>query len=148
MKSTTPEKKKTMKLKIDDVINFKIIGISSHENDYRLVWAVNNQLNTRFIRIDNLSLFDQKLNDAMEFSKYGYTDEDKCLQFYLISNRCPNGFLFPQVKNFDYLFQVFGEISETEVRDMLRKLKSVAVVSAAFELPPEKLKGAGRILME
>jgi hypothetical protein len=148
MKSTTPEKKKTMKLKIDDGINFKIIGISSHENDYRLVWAVNNQLNTRFIRIDNLSLFDQKLNDTMEFSKYGYTDEDKCLKFNLISNRCPNGFLFPQVKNFDYLFQIFGEISETEVRDMLRKLKSVAVVSAAFELSPEKLKSAGRILME
>ncbi len=137
-----------MKLKIDDTINFKIIGISSHENDYRLVWAINNQLNTRFIRIDNLSLFDQKLNDTIEFSKYGCADEDKCLKFYLISNRCPNGFLFPQVKNFDYLFQIFGEISETEAKDILRKLKSVAVVSAAFELPPEKLKGAGRILME
>ncbi len=148
MNSSEAEKKKTVKLKVDHSINFIIIGISSHENDYRLVWAINNSFNTGFVRVDNLSLFDKKLDDMMEFSKYTYQDEDKCLKFNLISNRCPDGFLFPQVKNFDYLFQIYGEITEEEIKDLLRKLKSVQVISAVFLLPPEKLKGAGQILME
>ena len=33
--------KKVHKLKIDTQFPFQIIGISSHENDYRLIWAVN-----------------------------------------------------------------------------------------------------------
>ena len=96
MKSGNPEKKKILKLKIEEHNNFKLIGISSHENDYRLVWSINECLKLQFIRIENLVIHNQKLKEDLEFSRFIYHDEDRYLNYYLISNRCPNGFLSPK----------------------------------------------------
>ena len=54
--------KKVHKLKIDTRFPFRTIGISCHENDYRLIWAVNAKLNTVFVKID-----DFKPNQAKNF---------------------------------------------------------------------------------
>lgn len=148
MKSGTPEKKKTLKLKIEDHINFKIIGISSHENDYRLVWSINEMLKIQFVRIENLVLHNQKLKEDLEFSRFVYHDEDRYLKYFLISNRCPNGFLFSEVKNLDFVLQILGVINETALTATIKKLQSVPVVAAAFMLQPETIKGIGNILAE
>ena len=148
MKSGTPEKKKTLKLKIEDHINFKIIGISSHENDYRLVWSINEMLKIQFVKIENLIVHIQKLKEDLEFSRYLYHDEDRYLKLILISNRCPDGFLFPEVKNLDFVLQIMGEIHDAELKEMVKKLKTVPVIATALILSPEKIKGIGNILAE
>jgi hypothetical protein len=148
MKPDPVEKKKTLKLKIEEHANFMVTGISCHENDYRLVWAINNQLNMQFIRVENLIVFDPKTSLNLEFSRYLYHDENRYLKYHLISNRCPDGFLFPMVRNFDYLLQIIGDMNDQERRNAVKKLKSVAVISAVFMLPLEKLKGVTHILQE
>lgn len=148
MKSKPVERKKTLKLKIDDRVNYKLIGISSHENDYRLVWSINNQLKMQFVRIANLIIHSQKLNVDLEFSRFSFEDESRYLKYYLISNRCPDGFLFPEIKNFDFLMQINGEITDAEAQSFSRKIKTVEVISASFVLQPGKLKGIGQILQE
>jgi hypothetical protein len=84
----------------------------------------------------------------IEFSRFFYNDENRYLTYTLISNRCPDGFLFPEIKNFDFLFQISGEVKESDMKEIIRKLKTVSVISASFFLQPEKLKGIGRILPE
>ncbi len=148
MNSGVPEKKKTVKLKVDGQSNFKLIGISSHENDYRLVWAINEHMKLQFTRIENLIIHQVKLQSDLEFGRYLFHDEDRYFKLYLISNRCPDGFLFPEVKNIDFLLQVIGDVSEQELKSLVKGLKAVPVVSAAFELPTNKLKGAANILVE
>jgi|WetSurSiteA1Bulk_404760.scaffolds.fasta_scaffold01307_5 hypothetical protein len=148
MKSKPPVKKQTLKLKVDDDIRFRLIGISSHENDYRLVWAINNLMDMQFVRTGNLVVHNQKLETDREFSKYTWHDEDRYLTFHLISNRCPDGFLFPEIKNFDFLLQIQGELSDHELKEISKMLKKVEVVSATFLLQPGKIKGLGQILQE
>ena len=148
MKSGQPEKKQTLKLKVDHSINFRLIGISSHENDYRLVWSINEQLKMQFIRIGNLVIHNRKLDADLEFSRYLFHDEDRYLKIFLLSNRCPDGFLFPEVKNFDFLLQITGETNDTEIKQLVTKLKTVPIISAVFNLQPEKIKGAGKVLLE
>ena len=142
------DKKKTVKLKIEYSLNFKIIGISSHENDYRLVWAINEKLGMQFLRIDNLIVHHVKLKEDLEFSRYLFDDESRYLKLYLFGNRCDDGFLFPEVKNLDFILQIVGEISTAELKNLEKKLKTVDVVSTAFILQPEKIKGIGKILGE
>jgi hypothetical protein len=125
-----------------------MIGISSHENDYRLVWAMNEQLKMKFLRIENLLAHHAKLGQDFEFSRYLFNDEDRYLKFYMISNRCSDGFLFPEVKNFDFLLQIQGEITDEEIKTLINKMKQVAIISAVFLLQPEKIKGIGQILVE
>jgi hypothetical protein len=142
------DKKKTLKLKIESKINFKVIGISSHENDYRLVWSINEKLRLQFLRIDNLVIHHQKLKEDLEFSRYLFDDSDRYVKYYLINNHNPDGYLFPELKNLDFLIQIIGEINDTELKAFEKKLKTVDVVSTAFILQPEKIKGIGDILVE
>ncbi len=148
MKAGNPIRKKTLKLKISDDIQFRLIGISSHENDYRLVWAINNKLKFQFTRTDSLIIHRPALKTDLEFSRFLYADEDRILTYSLISNRCPDGFLFAEIKNFDFLLKVTGEIRESETREFVKKLKAVEVISASFILDPKKLKGWQEILQE
>jgi len=148
MKFKPVEKKQTLKLKVDENVKFKLIGISSHENDYRLVWSINNQLKMKFVRIENLIIHNQKLKADLEFSRFTFQDEDRYLNYCLISNRCPDGFLFPEIKNFDFLLQIVGEITDFETKVFSRKIKAVEVISASFVLQPVELKGIRQILQE
>jgi len=140
------DKKKALKLKIENKINFKVIGISSHENDYRIVWAINEKLGMQFQKMDNLMVHNTKLKEDLEFSRYFFDDEERYLKYYLISNRCADGFLFPEVKNLDFVLQIVGELTGTELKTIEKKIKSVEVVSTAFILQSEKIKGIGSIL--
>lgn len=146
MKSRQVEKKQTLKLRVEEHINFKLIGISSHENDYRLVWSINNLLKMQFVRMENLIIHRQKLKTDMEFSRFSHHNEDKYLTYFLISNRCPDGFLFPEVKNFDFLLQIIGDINDGQIKELIRDIKTASVVSAVFLLQPEKIKDITRVL--
>lgn len=148
MKTKPVEKKQTLKLKVDESVNYRLIGISSHENDYRLVWSINSLLKMQFIRVENLIVHNQKLKTDLEFGRYCFNDEHKYLKYYLISNRCPDGFLFREIKNFDFLIQIVGEINEAELQEFSRNIKAVEVISATFVLDAAKLKGVHQILPE
>jgi len=146
MKAGNPEKKKIVKLQMGETNSFTLIGISSHENDYRLVWAMNNAFSFQFTRIDNLMIFNQKLNTDLEFSRFIFTDEDKYLTYHLISNRCPDGFLFPEIKNLDYLLQITGELDSKNLAIIFKELKKVSIVSATFMIDPKQLKDVDKKL--
>lgn len=141
-----PSKKQTLRLKVDKDIRFRLLGISCHENDYRLVWAVNNQLKWNFVKTGNLVVHNQKLKTDLEFSRFTFTDDSRYMTYNLISNRCPDGFLFSEIKNIDFLVHITGEVTEAEVREFRSRLKGVKVISATFILHPEKLKGINQIL--
>jgi hypothetical protein len=141
------EKKKTIKLKIEEEINFCLAGISSHENDYRLVWAMNAAFQFTFVRIENLVIYQPKINSNLEFSRFTHTDEDKYLTYHLISNRCADGYLFSEIKNLDYLLQVTGETDKKFLDGLVKELKKVGVISAAFPIDPRQLKNAHQKLM-
>lgn len=142
------ERKKVVKLQVDNEIRFALVGISSHENDYRLVWAINNQLGTSFTRTGDLVIHQPKIGSDLEFSRYIFTDEDTYITYYLISNRCDNGFLFPEIKNLDFLLKINGEISPHDIQALVKMLKSIEVVSACYLLEPLKIKGIHGIFQE
>ena len=146
MKPVVPPHKKTAKLRIREQLNFHLAGISSHENDYRLVWAVNNQLSTDYARIDNLILRKSEPDPNLEFSRYMWSDEDRMLTYYLISNRCPDGFLFPDLRKFDYFLQVSGECDDKTFDQILKDYRKTEIISAIYRINPENIRGDLSIL--
>jgi hypothetical protein len=147
MKSGQTEKK-TLRLKVEEDFNYRLIGISSHENDYRLVWAINNQLKMKFVRIGNLVMHNKKHGADLEFSRFFFEDEDRYLKYYLFSNRCPDGILFPEIRNMDFIIQVIGELTEDDFNLITKELKSITILSALFVLQPDKIKNIGQLFHE
>ena len=111
-------------------VTFTIIGISSHENDYRLSWSINEQLGLTFVQKNSLVI------EGKEFSCFELELENQTL--ILISNRCDNGFLLDKYKNFDFLLKFDNELNETETSAWLRDLRKVPLISAAFPIPVNK----------
>ncbi len=121
--------------------HYKLIGISSHENDYRLSWAVNRALELNFRKADNIMVNHSNSESINhEFSLFQFVKEEEIIKMNLISNRCPDGFLIREMKNIDFFLQVFGNDAQAFIDNILVRLKSIDIVSAVFEIPRESFK--------
>ncbi|NJK87060.1 MAG: IPExxxVDY family protein [Bacteroidales bacterium] len=124
--------KKVHKLTLQENEDFYLIGISSHENDYRLSWAINNLFGFKFIRTENLRNLNEKLSIEQEFSVYSYFNADEPVRYYLTSNRCDNGFLLSNYKNIDFLLVIIGEYNLEQINELISVLKKEPIITAAF----------------
>jgi hypothetical protein len=124
-------KRKVVKLLDATPVVFTIIGISSHENDYRLSWNMNEQLRLAFVQGDSITA-----GDGNEFTCFVHEDDRQSL--LLISNRCDNGFLLGKHKNFDFILKINAGLNEAQMTEWLSNLRNVPLVSAAFPIPVNK----------
>jgi hypothetical protein len=126
-------KKSVHKLSPIDDESTVLFGISSHENDYRLSWALNQYLNYNFVKTDNLTIYNQSTDAHLEFTVYKYQNEDD-ISFRLISNRCDNGYLLEKLKNIDFILIVEPFTSGKFNSELQQKIKGVPLISAVFPL--------------
>lgn len=130
--------KKVIKLNISHEDQFQLIGISSHENDYRLSWAINEDLGIELKRTSNYTLFNKKLNSNIEFTQYEYQNETTEIKFLLISNRSETGILIPEHKNIDYFLVLVG--LNDGLLAYLQKVKAISIISLALPIDISTLK--------
>lgn len=138
------EKPKVYKLNFKPEFDFSLLGISSHENDYRLTWAFNNQLNYEFIKTDDVKIPKPDKKGFDLFTKYTYVDEDTLYLFNLISNRCQNGFLLEEYKNIDFLLQVYGDFEQGFINNLLGNIKKLDLIGTAFHIDLSSLKNKSK----
>lgn len=137
-------KKNVHKLSIDLSEESSVwFAISSHENDYRLSWALNEYLGLHFIKHENFQSFHPKLNDFQEFTSYICVLPDE-LSYKLITNRTENGFLLEELKNIDFFIVVQGVSFDSSA--FLKDLKKIPFVAAVFLIDKSTLKGKKRLV--
>lgn len=129
-----PAKRKIHKLKLDFDIDFQLIGIASHENDYRLSWAVNKALNLELVKTEDLIVNHPKHKIEIPYSLYQYDDDIEYLSYSLISNKSENGFLLPEKKNIDFILKVSGSLDINTLNKIIQNLNKVNIIIAAFIL--------------
>jgi hypothetical protein len=134
------------KLDIEYDYDFHLIGISSHDKDYRFCWAVNNKLNTDFRKGKDIVIKDKKKTEADHFAVYEFQDEEMFTDFFIIVNRSGTSLLVPEQKQADYLLLVRGNMSEEEKKKMIKDVKDVPGVLTAFDIEPESLKSKGNLI--
>ena len=137
---------KKIKLTYNQDCEFVLIGISSHENDYKLAWSINNDLNLNLSKKENISVFNKKYSETQNFSVFSHDDETNLTLYNLISNRCENGFLIKEYNKFDYFLQIYGELADTDIKKILNKLKLNNNIIIAFKLDLSKIKSIGKLI--
>ena len=120
-----------------------ILGISSHENDYRLSWALNEFIGFHLVKSENHVVFNPKINEEQEFSVYTYTDDDDILH-RLISNRCDNGFLLEEFKNIDFILTIQPVNNNSNLSEMVARIKLIPFVAAVFPINSVQAKAKKR----
>jgi hypothetical protein len=139
-------KKKTHKLSLKSENDLILIGISSQENDYRICWAINQDLGINFTKTENLKAFNQKFNVEQEFSLFIYENEETLIKYHLIANKCENGYYIPELKNIDFFMQISGDISDDYKKVLVNKLKSIDVIKGVFIIDTDVLKSKDRLI--
>lgn len=138
--------KKVHKLTVKEDYHFRLAGISSAENDYKLSWSLNQILGINLVRINNLEIFHKRLDDKQAFSQFEYFDEETMIQYRLISNRSVHGFLLEEMTNLDYLLQISGETDTSWLELLIEKMNSIEGIILAFPLNPMTLKSRKKLL--
>lgn len=136
-------KKKVHKLKLDADYGFKLIGIVSSENDYTLIWTVNDSLKISLKKEEKLEIIDKKTNAASLFTRFSYSDENT--NYTLIGNKSENGYLIKEQKQIDYFLKIEGKIDFISP-NISKSLKKSKVILATFDILPTDLKSKYNLL--
>ncbi|MFP4023960.1 MAG: IPExxxVDY family protein [Thiohalospira sp.] len=127
-------KKKVHKLSFDYENDFLLVGIASHENDYRISWALNKQLGWKLIKGNDFKINHPKLKVQANYSMYHYLNDNDLYSYHLISNKSERGFLLPDLKNIDYILKISGEVNADVVDAIVQKIKKIDIIITAFTL--------------
>jgi len=133
-------------LNLEDDFDFDIIGLCSHQADYRVCWSINEQIGLRLKKsIEPFMVSGKKGVVNSSHSLYEFEDEDESIAYYLIQNKSNGKFLVPEKAQIDF-FLVIKEAGAVDVEGFLAKLKEIQSVLTAFSFDPCDLKSANKFI--
>jgi hypothetical protein len=107
------------------------IGISTALNDYKLVWELNQILQTKLFILDNKIFTDHPNNREFNLSVYYYKTSDS-EKIFLIKLKYDGINLIPGLKQFDYLF--ISEFPLEKTKTLLSNLTTLNIQGGCFFL--------------
>ena len=156
-------------LKIEYDYDFTLIGISSHEKDYRICWALNKILELDLIKNESLEIKSNKQNTPSFFSLFSFENTEEFLEYFVISNLSENklstskdttlfgkgdkesqsnekGMLIPEQKQMNYFLVIRGEVSKKEIKEIITKIKKLDFIQTAVCIDVKELKSKKNLI--
>ncbi|HEX3009770.1 MAG TPA: IPExxxVDY family protein [Bacteroidales bacterium] len=137
--------KQTQKLITLPDSDFYLIGIASHENDYRLAWAINATLNINLTKGPDVIIFHEKYKQEINLSYFHQEFAEQGFSVKLVANRGDNFILLDEFRNIDYLFKIEGESAAKRQPDILKNLKSIEIIMGVYPLDIKNIKKIQKI---
>ena len=133
-------------LEDDFEYDFKLVGISCHERDYRVCWGVNEKLSLSLSKQEKLiEVFHKKNNRHSSHTLLSALDFDTEQEVHLIANRSMSGYLIHEQKHADYLLLVKGD-DMLSFDSIVNRLKSISFILTAFEIEVSLLKSKENLI--
>lgn len=140
--------KHTLHLEPDYDSDFELISIISAIRDYRLCWHLNQELGFDFVRQPEIQLHYAKKQKYGYFNLYRFDDELNWLEYYFIMNKSLGENLIPELKQVDYFLLIKGGSVGMDTENLLRDLKKIKYVEAAFQTDPSTLRSRQNLILE
>jgi len=141
-------KQKKYHLSLDQEIDFDMIGISSHHNDYRLAWSINTEMELALELSSEpyiISATKKGLAVKYSFPMYEFHDQENHLDYYLIKNKSEGKFLIPEKPALDF-FLFICEREMIDLEDFAKKLRNVSSILAVFPFEAEEFESAEKLV--
>jgi hypothetical protein len=128
-----------VKLQIDNVNDFILIGLVSSEADYKLSLSLNKKFK---ISLKNISPF--KINNTsgteFQFSRFSDISQSPDRIFNLFSNRSGKHFLISKLRNIDYILYIHDPDNKPIIGEIVSALREIAGITAVFNIEPDTIK--------
>lgn len=132
----------------EDPTEFEIIGICSQLPEYRFIWSLNNELQTRFCQCDEpIFTYDKKGEIKGEFSSYLYKHPIDRVNFYLVKNKVDGAILIDEKIAIDYFLFIYDNHS-FEVEDLIAQLKSMNCVLGAYSFEQDEIPSVENLILQ
>jgi hypothetical protein len=126
--STSPLAK--YRLEATSPVHVGIIGISCHENGYRLCWSLNRSLHIALARRDS---------EHLGRPIYDHLDEESGQPWCLLTNHAAEGALLKSMRQVDH-FLVVADAYDHAQEDLLERVRKADFVLTAFRVPTSGLR--------
>ncbi len=135
-------------LSLDDIGEPQRIyfGISAHQKDYRIAWAINNQTDLQLAKHEDLVVEDKK--KSRDFSLFLCRNDEEELVYTLVSNISEKGILDKKNRIFDFFFVVSGEVWKNLEQELHSKLKRIRLIQAVYLLDEKQTKQLNHLHLE
>lgn len=155
-------------LEIEYDYDFVLIGISSHEKDYRFCWALNNKLKFELSKKESLEIKGKKQNTPSYFSFFTFDDQNQYKEYSVLANfsesksliltentlfgtpekskQSENEFLIPEHKQMNYFLVIRGELEDEQVAELILQIKEIDIVLTAIRIDPKTLKSKQNLI--
>ena len=134
---------KTLRLDLDYEFDFDLYCIVSSSNEYTLAWALNNCFKLRLIKQKDLC-FDFISKGRLVISNYLHATDHYTIRLFrnksvdLTTLKKP--YLVPDIKEYDYVVQVTGGLTNLCSQELLEKLNLVPLVQYVKKFDPNTLQ--------
>ncbi len=151
----------TQILTVEYEFDFILIGISSPSKDYKLGWELNKELGLNLCRIDDVLkqnviksvheeselIVPEDDGPNQSYSHYRHSDEEKGIEYDLVSNKSDGGLLIPEQKQADYFLIIRGVYNQAFGNKILSNIRKMTNVQTAFSIDANKLKSKEFLIM-
>lgn len=128
------------KLKIENTDPFYIWGILCSQGGHKLCWEMNKTLKTQLQRDKDIEVVRRPTAEDLFFNFYSHFDEVSYLSTELIKNKSNGDFYMRELRNFDYVLTIKGEVDFFDPKDFTRRLKQIECIQAAIIIDMHKIK--------
>tara|TARA_B110000285_G_scaffold142462_1_gene159243 strand:- start:24 stop:452 length:429 start_codon:yes stop_codon:yes gene_type:complete len=140
--------KKIKHILIDEAdLDFDMIGICSHHNDYRLAWSINEHIGIQLKKAKSYIVTNKKGTLTTHHSRYEFEDEDNRLMYYMIKNKHQGQYLIPEKATIDF-FLFLCENCAVDLDGLISKLKTTPCVLGAYSFYPDEIESAQNLVLE
>ena len=133
-------------LTLDVDLDFRVLGISSHQKDYRLSWFLNKALGLKLEKTEDVVMDEGAGEDR--FSCYQYLDPLTDTHYTLFGNMGENSYFLNEFRQADYFLKLEGDWIERTFDATLNKIKEIDVVIMAFDIDVSKIKNSSKLILE
>lgn len=134
---------KTFKLEVEYDYDFDLFGLVSSSKEHKLAWALNKYFKLRLIKQQDLC-YDFFNKGRLVISNYLHLTEHTTIR--LLRNKSVDlctlkkPFLIPDIKEYDYVIQVTGALSEFYQQELISRFKLVPLIQYVKKFDPNSFK--------
>lgn len=118
---------------MDHKDEFLLLGLVSSEPDYKLSLSINKKFRISLKNISPVKI-DEGTDRELSFSRFSDTKNSPGIVFNLVSNRSDKRFFLKNLKNVDYIFQVYDPENDNNIDYLAASLREIETINAVFKI--------------
>ena len=136
------------KLVSSTIEDFYLWGLLSASGGHRICWELNKSLGIELVRQKDVVLERRPDAEDAYFNLYSFDDEVSFIKIELIRNKCNGEFYSRELKKFDFLLMVKGELDLFESAPFTECVKRISCIQLGMEIELDKIKNQEILILE